>query len=689
MVSFSKFGEFKDIQLTAQKEPEKPTSAEVGSKDRLNAGEELTNGQRISSPNGEYTLVMQEDCNLVLCRKGESPIWERGKTPGVAAERLVFRKDGELELLTWSGDQKWATGTAGRGNSNSFFAIRDDGNLVIETDGQIAWSSKTGPEIPVAKRDRIKGGERLIAGEALTSPNGRFTLTLQNDGNFVLYEGKQARWASGRFSSRRGGGWLVLSAEGNITTFSDDQSSLWSTRTRYRRGGGDCELIIQDDGAAVVKLDGITIWAVNGGSAQTYEPRDFTPVTSGDKIGLGQYLAAGQSIASRNGDMCATVEKGRIIVRHTKTGDFIIISANPRNETATKLTVGYNDDIILWGENGSKIWQSSDNINEYAAINSDEDDRQRDVRHGNDREGGLVVDDTGDLRLYAPGWSNGVVWRSGRYFPGFSGKRLSELKPGEILVIGQTLLSKYAQHELSLLPSGNLCLRSVRLNSSTYYFTNYDTRLTDAHYLEFGHDYVLEVRGETNGMIWRSSNRKLDLWKYDDYDRSNKPPRFIVDDHETPYIRAVDHPHRARYKAWLLTDLESSLTPTKPASVGDTLRPKFTLKPEHILQSTSGNYQAKFTKKGEFVLVSGTDEVIIWRAKRTVYSDSVWITEGGNLCVGEIEEGNIKWQSETAGTGSDARLVVQDDGNMCLYAGGKCTWHSDTVGGWRKDLDVW
>ena len=78
----------------------------------------------------------------------------------------------------------------------------------------------------------------------------------------------------------------------------------------------------------------------------------------------------------------------------------------------------------------------------------------------------------------------------------------------------------------------------------------------------------------------------------------------------------------------------------------------------------------------------------MWRARPASNSNSVWVTEDGNLCVGDKDKEKIKWQSNTAGSGTDdVRLVVQDDGNMCLYAGGKCAWHSDTKGGWRRDYD--
>ena len=241
----------------------------VFSRDRLKAGEVLEKGDGLTSPNGEYTIIMQGDSNFVLY-KGKNPIWAKGTSPGNSAQKVQFRSDGELEVLTWHGDQKWASATPGRGNSNSFFAVRDDGNMVISTDGEIVWTSKTGPEIPVAKRDRISGGNRLLPGERLTSPNGKFTFTFQNDANFVLYEGTTSKWSSGGKSYGNTEGWVQVDKEGNMATFADDDL-LWSSNTRYRRNPGDAVLILQDDGVPVLKLDGIIIWSTNGALVQPYE----------------------------------------------------------------------------------------------------------------------------------------------------------------------------------------------------------------------------------------------------------------------------------------------------------------------------------------------------------------------------------------------------------------------------------
>ena len=45
--------------------------------------------------------------------------------------------------------------------------------------------------------DRLMNGEKLERGQSLTSRNGAYTLTLQDDGNLVLYAGGQSVWATG------------------------------------------------------------------------------------------------------------------------------------------------------------------------------------------------------------------------------------------------------------------------------------------------------------------------------------------------------------------------------------------------------------------------------------------------------------------------------------------------------------
>ena len=45
--------------------------------------------------------------------------------------------------------------------------------------------------------DTLTEGQKLVKGESLTSSNGAYTLTLQDDGNLVLAARGHAIWASG------------------------------------------------------------------------------------------------------------------------------------------------------------------------------------------------------------------------------------------------------------------------------------------------------------------------------------------------------------------------------------------------------------------------------------------------------------------------------------------------------------
>jgi len=45
--------------------------------------------------------------------------------------------------------------------------------------------------------DTLTEGQKLVRGESLTSNNGAYTLTLQDDGNLVLASRGQSIWASG------------------------------------------------------------------------------------------------------------------------------------------------------------------------------------------------------------------------------------------------------------------------------------------------------------------------------------------------------------------------------------------------------------------------------------------------------------------------------------------------------------
>ena len=62
--------------------------------------------------------------------------------------------------------------------------------------------------------DTMSGGSELARGQSLTSPNGRFELKMQQDGNVVLYDTTKPIWATN--TQHDGAERLAMQDDGNF-----------------------------------------------------------------------------------------------------------------------------------------------------------------------------------------------------------------------------------------------------------------------------------------------------------------------------------------------------------------------------------------------------------------------------------------------------------------------------------------
>ena len=117
--------------------------------------------------------------------------------------------------------------------------------------------------------DTLQHGEKLERGQGLTSRNGAYTLTLQDDGNLVLASRGQAVWATGT------DGQNVVRAEvqndGNFVLYTADKP-VWHSDTK---GTKDARLTLQDDRNLVLYGKDGAKWASNTETDQAPPP----PVT--------------------------------------------------------------------------------------------------------------------------------------------------------------------------------------------------------------------------------------------------------------------------------------------------------------------------------------------------------------------------------------------------------------------------
>jgi hypothetical protein len=238
-------------------------------KGKLHSGESLirnsTTGQNtITSPDNRFTLTLQAgDGNLVLYEYGKRALWASGMKSGAAW--LLNQPDGNL--VDYGSNGAYAGWASNSGGGKATLEIQNDGNVVLyrDSDRRVLWSTGTcchaaPPPVQAAGSSKLENGKALILGGKITSPNGVYTLVLQDfDGNLVLYKnGTQALWAFGP----RADSWFVNQPDGNMVAYRSEGGVAWSSNT-YGRGAGTLEL--QDDGNLVLyrNSDRAVIWATN------------------------------------------------------------------------------------------------------------------------------------------------------------------------------------------------------------------------------------------------------------------------------------------------------------------------------------------------------------------------------------------------------------------------------------------
>lgn len=112
--------------------------------------------------------------------------------------------------------------------------------------------------------DRLTEGQKLVKGESLTSNNGAYTLTLQDDGNLVL-----AVWGKPIWATSTNGQDVVraeVQTDGNFVLYTADKP-VWHSDTKGKK---QVQLVLQDD-------RNLVLYAADGPAWSTKTETDAPP----------------------------------------------------------------------------------------------------------------------------------------------------------------------------------------------------------------------------------------------------------------------------------------------------------------------------------------------------------------------------------------------------------------------------
>lgn len=115
------------------------------------------------------------------------------------------------------------------------------------------------PATSTSNRYILNGGFELLTGQSMRSIDSRFRLTLQSDGNLVLYDNlNRALWSSG--TNGKPVTRCLMQNDGNLVLYDNNFVHYWASNTHMFAGA---YLRLQDDGNLVIYQGSAARWASN------------------------------------------------------------------------------------------------------------------------------------------------------------------------------------------------------------------------------------------------------------------------------------------------------------------------------------------------------------------------------------------------------------------------------------------
>jgi len=230
-------------------------------------------------------------------------------------------------------------------------------------------NSKTGA--PGCLGSMLSAGQVLYTGQCLNSPNGRFVLALQTDGNLVLYDDTPdpnpwtALWSTG--TSGRGVDHGYMQSQGNFVLYAGSTAAVWSSP--YSSVSA-YYLVVQDDGNLVI---------YSGFPQPSFSITPSQQTMSGGKDAAYQTAYDNGSTAisvnnhsdsypwSGSGTTAGSIAQGLCNAINGDTGAFVTASTNgtpgqcPRGSATVRLVSKQS------GQNYSLTASSSSVVNSFSA----------------------------------------------------------------------------------------------------------------------------------------------------------------------------------------------------------------------------------------------------------------------------------------------------------------------------------
>jgi hypothetical protein len=332
----------------------------------------LTTGSTLLSSDGYTSLTLDIGGYLTL-RNDFQSVWTPNVSAGVGG-RLVLQTDGNLVLYTKGDQPVWNSATSGKGTSMLY--IQEDGNMALDNSSGATWASATAQ--PIGHNNYVQSaltpGSIMYARQSAQTADRKLKLTMQSDGNLVLYSPDKPLWATNTVGS--GATTFAVQTDGNLVLYTKDNKPVWSSRTN---GSMPSQLAVQTDGNLVLYGFSGPLWLTN--SLQPLLQSDATnSLTGGQKLTPGQYLTSD----NLQYKLLLQTDGNLVLYDFQNRASW---SSGTSNRPVVQAVVQSDGNVVLYDSSGKVYWSAGT---------------------GGHGSANLILQDDGHLKLYSS--TSRILW---------------------------------------------------------------------------------------------------------------------------------------------------------------------------------------------------------------------------------------------------------------------------------------
>ncbi|MDQ5972176.1 MAG: hypothetical protein QG553_335 [Patescibacteria group bacterium] len=236
---------------------------------------------------------------------------------------------------------------ATKGTYNQYFNLVAEGRSWLNDLGLYFTVNVNSPSgVSNSTNTTLTSGQSIGHNDYLLSPDSQSALTLQGDGNLVLYSNFAATWSTGSFGAAANR--LIMQGDGNLVLYDQNNVARWNSQTG---GNAGARLVLQTDGNMVIySATNVPLWF----TGTTHTPDHLSYVNTGFRNSTRMF--PGQSIDTADGKYHLIMQRDGNLVLYSPTR--ALWATGTDGKSAAFVSLQQDGNLVLYDRASRPLWYS-------------------------------------------------------------------------------------------------------------------------------------------------------------------------------------------------------------------------------------------------------------------------------------------------------------------------------------------